>query len=499
MGSYEDHLLGGTVDVPSGNVKRLRAACDGLQGVGTAANPVTIRLAAGTYLLDRPLKVPNFCTLRGAGRDSTVIKRSVALVNIWYTASSGSACDPVLDAVQANRFTLEDCSVIHTGTTDTSISQTTKNPVALWSGDALALKINRVRLEASYSGWIHDSGFPFSRVGQVLPIPNGVIGNEDYQCHISDSLVIGHSFAGAGKQLQVELYATNCVFLCDIRSTDVLQTVMPAGYIHWEYVVGYYKSCHFILQSAQTLTVSNVTEGAAAFTIKDTAITDTIAYCDDCTFYLNIADGDINSANSGACCVYVGGNNPGGSTLYPANVFKADNCRFKYETGTITSSAYICGLYLENQSGVNLATDAYLNSCTFEDIAGSGGTLRRDVVITGRLGNVQARKLEVRNCNILDYAYRNVSGSPVYTHSAFMTEPNTMNNQFGSVTFASAATAAATLALNYTASAGITDYWVGLEPSANETFWVSSKTNSGFTVNSSNATSAATIKYLVRR
>lgn len=501
MGSYEDHLLGGTVDVPSGNVKRLRAACEGLAGVGTAANPVTIQLAAGVYTLDRPLVVPNYCILRGSGIDSTIIQRTSSLKNTSFVAVATLFCDPVLSMHQSQNVRLAHLSVIHSGTSDAANSSTSSTPIAIFTGASRNLSMSFVRAEGSWVGVYDKTDGARDASDNNKPIPSDTIGQSDFQYRFDNCIFIGHSLEGFRQLARREAFFTSCEFICDIRSTDTLSTDgMPAAMNHWEYAVGYYKNCRFLMQTAQTLVYSaQSTEGAASFLIKDTAITDTIAYCDNCTFHLDLSEGDINSANCGGTCVYVGGNNPGGSTLYPSNVFKADNCRFIYGTGTITSAPYICGIYAENQSGTSLAGDVYLNSCTFEDIEGSGGTRRRDVVIPGRLGNAFIRKVELRNCNAQDYDYRAITGSPVWTHANFMTEPNTMNRQFGSVTFASAATAAATLALNYTASAGITDYWVGLEPSANETFWVSAKTNSGFTVNSSNATSAATIKYVVRR
>lgn len=501
MGSFEDHLLGGTVDVPSGNVKRLRAACEGLAGVGTAANPVTIQLAAGVYTLDRPLVVPNYCTLRGSGMNSTIIQRTSSLINTNFSGAGTAPCDPVLSMHLSQNVRLSHLSVVHSGTCDTGLSASTSNPTAIFIGASRNLSMSFVKAEGNWAGVYDKTDSARDASDDNKPIPSDTIGQADFQYRFDNCVFIGHSADGLRQVARREVFATDCEIVCDVRSTDALQsTAMPSAMNHWEYAVGYYKNCRFLIQLAQTLTfTANSTEAAAAFLIKDTAITDTIAYCDNCTFHLDLSEGDINSANCGGCCVYVGGNNPGSSTLYPSNVFKADNCRFIYETGTITSAPMICGIYAENQSGTSLSGDVYLNSCTFEDLAGSGGTRRRDVVIPGRLGNAFIRRVEVRNCNIQDYEYRNITGSPVYTHANFLTEPNTMNRQAGSVTFATAATAAATLALNYTASAGINDYWVGLEPSANETFWVSAKTNSGFTVNSSNATSTAVIKYVVRR
>ncbi len=44
---------------------------------------------------------------------------------------------------------------------------------------------------------------------------------------------------------------------------------------------------------------------------------------------------------------------------------------------------------------------------------------------------------------------------------------------------------------------GHTDYMVELEPRANETYWITGKTSSQFTINSSNSTSTATIGFVI--
>ena len=68
-------------------------------------------------------------------------------------------------------------------------------------------------------------------------------------------------------------------------------------------------------------------------------------------------------------------------------------------------------------------------------------------------------------------------------------------HESGTDTFASAATKVVTFA---TAQAD-TNYRVALGPQANETFWVSTKTTAGFTLNSSNATSTAVVEWSATR
>lgn len=67
--------------------------------------------------------------------------------------------------------------------------------------------------------------------------------------------------------------------------------------------------------------------------------------------------------------------------------------------------------------------------------------------------------------------------------------------QSGTATFASAGTVAVTLPEEEPDA----NYRVALGPQANETMWVTNKTTTGFTLNSSNGTSTATCEYSVQR
>lgn len=77
----------------------------------------------------------------------------------------------------------------------------------------------------------------------------------------------------------------------------------------------------------------------------------------------------------------------------------------------------------------------------------------------------------------------------------FVSAVRSNTEQAGTVTFAAATTAAVTFA-NAEPSA---NYNVALDSPENKTFWVTSKTTTGFTINASSATSATVGWALVRR
>ncbi len=68
-------------------------------------------------------------------------------------------------------------------------------------------------------------------------------------------------------------------------------------------------------------------------------------------------------------------------------------------------------------------------------------------------------------------------------------------NLRGSVTFAGAGTATVTFAVNEADAS----YYIAGSGNANETFWITGKGTTGFTVNSSNAASAATYDWVLVR
>jgi hypothetical protein len=88
----------------------------------------------------------------------------------------------------------------------------------------------------------------------------------------------------------------------------------------------------------------------------------------------------------------------------------------------------------------------------------------------------------------------NNEASLVYTTGISGTEFNARNLR-GSVTF----TGAATKAVTFGTAESDTTYFVAISGNINETFWVTSKTTGGFTMNSSNAASVATVDWILIR
>lgn len=155
-------------------------------------------------------------------------------------------------------------------------------------------------------------------------------------------------------------------------------------------------------------------------------------------------------------------------------------------SGRVIMSATDAGSAL---SGIKVDASANHSNWTIRWIAGrlsmSGGASRNDINNAETVGGFSINLFGVEH-----------SGS--YTGAGSITSDKVLKYisfQASGVTFGAAATAGVTLPVAFSAA----DYTVCLEPTANETFWVTSKTASGFTVNSSNAASTAAIRYVVTR
>ena len=154
---------------------------------------------------------------------------------------------------------------------------------------------------------------------------------------------------------------------------------------------------------------------------------------------------------------------------------------FLYEnTGGALSQGRMAGLQLGGSGTINLA------GCTFRDAGGSGGTSRSDLVSPNSTSTVQLHVAGTRITSAVNATGSTLPPSVVKGISAIA-------SQRGSATFTGSNTVPVTLPV----ALPDTNYTVGLSGSASETVWVSNKTTSGFTLNSSNATSTATVDWLV--
>lgn len=154
---------------------------------------------------------------------------------------------------------------------------------------------------------------------------------------------------------------------------------------------------------------------------------------------------------------------------------------FLYESTGALSQGRLAGLRAGSTGNtINLA------GCTFRDAGGSGGTSRSDLLVANSSANPTLRLAGTRVASAVP-----ITGSTL--HASLIKAISIIASQRGSATFAGSNSVAVALPV----ALPDTNYSVGVSGSVGETFWVTSKTTSGFTIRSSNATSTATVDWSV--
>lgn len=431
----------------------------------TSTSPWVIRLQAGVYTLSSVLAPTSYTTLVGAGRDATIIQRTTALANSVTVA--GQARDPVIGTASAvSNFRVANLTIKHTGAWASG-----KETAALALQDAQYFSASNVRFE-----------------GTVV------------------SLTLGQTSVAATQAEATNAYLDNCFFVVDNTNSSVANDTVFLGNSD-VYMTG----CYVLLIGTSVNTSDALRHSGGRLFLKSTDIinrmTSTITNSTSCLVVIgatvdtevriqggrlltDLSGGDFNNSGADVSCV------DWRQTALAGDLnFYAEGTHFEYLTGTITAARSVSGIRCPQTSTNATKGNYYLAGCSIRDLGGSGGTTRADVVIDAVSSHI-IKQFKQQGCRIGSISYRTSSAPAVTSANYFTTEPSA-NLQFGSSTFASAATAAATLSVAYVASA--LDYVVGVEPTANETFWVTSKTTSGFTLNSSNATSTAVVPWVVKR
>jgi hypothetical protein len=160
-----------------------------------------------------------------------------------------------------------------------------------------------------------------------------------------------------------------------------------------------------------------------------------------------------------------------------------DGTEFLYEnTGGALNQGRLLGLRVNTGGTVNLA------GCTFRDAGGSGGTSRTDLLTPNIVTTLALRLAGTRIDSVTT-----LSGSAV--PAAVIRAIARRSTQRGVAMFNDSDSVSVTLPVAFPDAL----YSVGISVSAGETVWVTSKSGSGFTINSSNPDSTASVDWVVTR
>lgn len=433
----------------------------------SAASPYIIRLLPGLYVISDTINATSsqYTSFVGAGIGKTIVQLSTT--GSYITTSGTNTVNPVLDLSGSNQCRLQDLTLQHSGTTGT--------PAALAANDSVGLQCWNVRLESTRTG--------LEMENSTLPTPT----EDQISVFCACAFIVPNAVTAASDAIYLDkadilLLGCNGYLGTTIGGPDVFSI----GASRIKIIGGQYVRRH--TSGTSTSTAGAVIRSHAAATIHAVGV----------RFYLDYSAGDINSATNDSACIDF-------RTIFAAAadwLATFDGCLIEYESGTLTQARTFCGIRVGAVNTTATQGTLRLIGTTIRDIAGSGGTNRKDIVIeAASSGGLKIIKsIAVSGSRINSWGYRSTSGSPSPTHSNYVTQEIGSNFQTGTITFATAATAAGTLSPTFPSlGTDVTDYTVTLEPSANETFWVTAKTASGFTLNSSNAASTAAVRYVVER
>jgi hypothetical protein len=439
----------------------------------TVANPWTVRFMAGIHDLSATLSVASAQGVRivGDGKHNTIIRRTVSVAN---SVPGGRGTDPVIDFTSSIACGLQDVTVQHT-----AAQAGVGSSAGIVINEAIGFRAINCRIEATYIG--------IDAENATYPATN----DDDNENRFTDCdiVVLGNSASSASDTLyiskqDIRLINTNTLMEHTISGADTFfvnaARLVILGGEHIRRFLGTGGNGRCLVISPSTANLSRTYALGARF------------YLDATTATFNSGTPDVMAIN-----VSTSTSNTGDWEL------DLVGCRVEYESGTITGGRFIGGLSIDTPGTNGTLGNTRLVGTAFRDLGGTGATTRADVQVLGTVssGTKISKDLFQQGSQIRSMNFRAVIGTPVITGNYGKTE-NTINFQTSTATFATAATVAVTLPIAFPVFGAntITDYAVDIEqPNGTEIYWVTAKTSTGFTLNSSNVASTATVRWSIVR
>lgn len=448
-----------------GNYTTLAAAFAYVAATATAASPWTIRLLPGIYTQTAVLTPPSYCTLVGAGRDATIIQRTTALANSVTVGGVGR--DPIIGSGSSvTNFRIENLTINHAGAWASG-----KETTGLALQDPLYFRAGNVRLQGTT--------WSFAMGRTALASPQAESTNTYFDNCIFTVDNTGTATSNDNIHLtNADLYLTGCQLLFTGTSTNSSDVIRVSG-------------GRLFLKATDIIhrMTSTPTQSCCCIVINGSTV-DAEIRIQGGRLLTDLSGGDFNGSGSDLSVIDFRNTVSGGDLN-----FYAEGTEFEYRTGAITAARSVTGFHCGQTFSNATKGNFFLAGCSIRDLGGSGGTNRADVVIDAASSHIIKQFLWT-GTRVGSWLFR-LSSPPTITYANYGATDGAMVRQTGSATFATAATVAVTFGTAY--PTGVVDYAVSLEPSINETFWVTTKANTGFTLNSSNAASTATVRWTVTR
>jgi hypothetical protein len=465
-----------------GGYTTIQAAINYALPLSSASDPWTIRLLPGIYEQTAVLNAAGaqYLTFIGAGADATIINRATALDDSDTTYASITR-DPVLKLTGSVGCQVMNLTIRHQGT---PVSSPSRRPTALSINDATGFRAFNAKFLSSYTG--------VSANSNTLPATyTEAVENIFHNCDIKVVQLGGSGLSAADTFWVINQYAAllNCFTTMESEWIGPDTIRFDSGTLR---VVGGYHSRIYTGSQTQP---NNTTSGSAV-NVAQTATTPHLL-AEGAHFHLDIA----STVTVSGSLVDIG------TIIVGTPAFDFDlnfsGCLITYSTGTVTNRTIAGIITSAPTSGDAINGTIRLNGTQIRDVGGSGGTNRKDIMVTAGFltgTNRIIKAIYQTGSRIASVGHRVTAGAPTMTGTYGSTEP-TVNRQTGTATFATAATVAVTLPVPFATlgAVNVTDYSVQIEAAVNETFWITAKTSTGFTINSSNGASTATVRYTVTR
>jgi hypothetical protein len=432
----------------------------------TATNRWTIYVPAGVFdtTTEATAAIPSYTTLRGAGKWSSMVTRT--------KPAATSSIDMIIDLDDTIGVHIENIWLNNQGHSDEGSDR-----LAVFNGS----NIEQLHISDSV---LQGTSYAFRAVeSQAFTEAT----------HLTD-LVRTHYYRNSdfiGRDLwSIELYRGHHYFIgCrfEVAHTDTPVATSLNVLKFWEVPIArIYDSV--AIGKIGTATYSNILTRHCVMCVVDTV--NAYLRMTGGNVVMDLSAGDTNHSNATAAAVFVGG----ADSIDSIGWF--DGVDIAYKTGTVTSAHAVAGVLVGFKE--TDGSSVKLHNVTIRDLGGSGGTTRADLamIVDDSVGLDEPTEVSIMGSLISSVAYAPF-GSPSPTVSKHVWQPNEPQYQSGTVTFATAATASVTLPIAL--PTGHDDYLITVTGNVEETFWVTSKGNTGFTINSSNASSTAVVDWFLRK
>jgi hypothetical protein len=475
--TYRVIWLGPAFD--TGHFRSLVEAVGFATARATAALPWTIRLHDGTYNIgtDR-LVLTTGVNIIGESMDNTIIETSAAVGTLRGDADG---YDPVIFLSGTQQTYLSNLTVRHNGTGDVDVAGGLAiHPGANWKN----LRMDSVRMVGRKAFQDTESE---NVNGQEAMEADPEFHGRFYNCEFLNS-------GSLAVQTQDRIYHFyDCSFRTVIDSAatyNSLAAVRVSTFRPWHHEgVWYLHNCDISMEYQHDLVGTTGHHRITAIRLSDTTVQPKVfMYGGRCLVDISAGDMDASSGTAGIVSAV-----EQTGTGYEAE-FHGVRFMYRTPTGGLTDCDMVAGYVDDSDTATPEQNTDQLFGCTFTDMQGTGGTVRGDLGFYGRTASDVPQATGIYNCTFESLVTAGAHTLTAAERDVMFSRLDSINEQKATESFTTSTTV--TLPVSY--PAGYTEYTVLTETDTDARIWVTGKSNTQFTLNSS-AGGAVGVRWVIRR